>query len=89
MPLTLIFLPPIHPRSDMSITNRIRRLDFVGFALNIGVWVSFALAFTMAGAQWPWADPRTITTVVVFCVLVAAGALLSRIRVYMVIFNFV
>lgn len=74
-PVVLIFLPSVHQREGrLSVVERLRKLDLVGFVLNIGVWVTFSLAFTMAGAQWPWADGRTIATVVVFGVLVALYA---------------
>ncbi|KUI60879.1 Putative HC-toxin efflux carrier TOXA [Cytospora mali] len=68
-PAILFCLPPIHPMQGVSIRARLARIDFVGFVLGAGVWVSFLLAFTMAGGQWPWNDGRTIATFIVFGVV--------------------
>lgn len=53
----------------ISIRDRLASIDFVGFVLGAGVWVSFLLAFTMAGGQWPWKGGCTIATFVVFGVV--------------------
>ncbi|KAK5625432.1 hypothetical protein RRF57_001148 [Xylaria bambusicola] len=50
----------------VSIKQRLLDIDLVGFILGSGMWVSFLLALTMAGGQWPWNDGRTIATFVVF-----------------------
>ncbi|KAI1095727.1 MFS general substrate transporter [Rostrohypoxylon terebratum] len=68
-PTLLLYLPSIHPIQGVSIKDRLATIDFVGFILGAGVWVSFLLAFTMAGGQWPWNDGRTIATFVVFGVV--------------------
>lgn len=68
-PAFLFYLPSIHPVHGLSIRARLAPIDFVGLLLGAGVWVSFLLAFTMAGGQWPWDDGRTITIFVVFGVL--------------------
>lgn len=69
-PLYIWALPPIHPAEGVAIKHRLANLDFLGFLLNIGIWVSFTMATTMGGGQWPWKDGRTIATFVVFGVLV-------------------
>lgn len=74
-PLYIFALPDIHPIAGVSFTTRIANLDFLGFILNAGIWVSFTMAATMAGGQWPWNDGRTIATWVVFGVLVVLYAL--------------
>ncbi|KAK6082745.1 MFS drug efflux [Seiridium cupressi] len=68
-PAFLFYLPSIHPIQGVSIRDRLVTIDFVGFILGAGVWVSFLLALTMAGGQWPWNDGRTIATFVVFGVV--------------------
>ncbi|EKG09516.1 Major facilitator superfamily [Macrophomina phaseolina MS6] len=68
-PALLFYLPAIHPIQGVSVRDRIASIDFVGFILGAGMWVSFLLAFTMAGSQWPWNDGRTIGTFVVFGVV--------------------
>ena len=73
-PVYTIFLPAVHPVTGVSILNRVKKIDFIGLVLGAGVWVSFTMAFTMAGGQWPWNDGRTIGTVVAFVVtLIAFG----------------
>ena len=81
-PIALFYLPSIHPRTGVSVGRRIKELDFVGYVLNIGTWVSFSLAFTMAGAQWAWADGRTIATIVVFAVLLVLYSLQQYFAVF-------
>lgn len=68
-PALLFYLPAIHPMQGVSIRDRLSSIDFVGFVLGAGMWVSFLLAFTMAGSQWPWDDGRTIATFIVFGVV--------------------
>lgn len=74
-PAFLFYLPSIHPIQGVSIRDRLAPIDFVGFVLGAGVWVSFLLAFTMAGGQWPWNDGRTIATFVVFGVVLVVYVL--------------
>lgn len=68
-PAFLFCLPAIHPMKGVSVRSRLASIDFVGLVLGAGVWVSFLLAFTMAGTEWPWKDGRTIATFVVFGVV--------------------
>lgn len=65
-PAFLFYLPPIRPIQGVSFRERLVTIDFVGFFLGAGMWISFLLAFTMAGGQWPWNDGRTIATFVAF-----------------------
>ncbi|KAK2602935.1 hypothetical protein N8I77_009430 [Diaporthe amygdali] len=74
-PAFLFYLPSINPAQGVSIRARLAPIDFVGLLLGAGVWVSFLLAFTMAGGQWPWNDGRTIAMFVVFGVLLATYVL--------------
>lgn len=68
-PVYLFCMPDLHPVSDISVMERIKKIDFVGLLLGAGVWVSFTMAFTMAGGQWSWNDGRTISTIVAFVVI--------------------
>jgi MFS family permease len=65
-PAYIFCLPSIRPVQGLSVRARLARLDFMGYLLGAGVWVAFLLVMTMAGAQWPWNDGRTIATWVVF-----------------------
>ncbi|XXG94705.1 hypothetical protein Hte_000962 [Hypoxylon texense] len=75
IPPFLLFLPSFHPLRGITIRERLASIDFAGFLLGCGTWVSFLLAFTMAGGVWPWDDGRTIATFVVFGVLLTAYVL--------------
>ncbi|KAL4738955.1 major facilitator superfamily domain-containing protein [Aspergillus similis] len=74
-PAFLFCLPAIDPMPGVQMQKRLMCIDFAGFVLGGGVWVSFLMAFTMAGAQWPWKDGRTIATFVVFGVVLLAYVL--------------
>lgn len=65
-PAYVFYLPSIHPSQGVSVRARLARLDFVGFILGAGIWVTFLLALSMAGGQWKWNDGRAIATFVVF-----------------------
>lgn len=68
-PAFLFYLPPIHPIKGLTIRARLAPIDFLGLLLGAGVWVTFLLAFTMAGGQWSWHDGRTVAIFFVFGVL--------------------
>jgi len=74
-PAYVFCLPSIHPSQGVSVRARITRLDFVGFLLGAGTWVTFLLAISMAGGQWEWDDGRTIATFVAFGVTLVAYVL--------------
>ncbi|KAI1380697.1 major facilitator superfamily domain-containing protein [Hypoxylon crocopeplum] len=73
-PVYLFYLPAIHPAADTPLRDRLVRLDYAGFVLSAGMWVSFALAFISAGGVWAWSDGRTIALIAVFGVLTALYA---------------
>ncbi|KAL2866905.1 major facilitator superfamily domain-containing protein [Aspergillus lucknowensis] len=68
-PVYLFYLPSIHPAPGKTLRDRLSRLDYVGFALGAGIWVSFSLAFISAGGIWAWSEGRTIALIVVFIIL--------------------
>lgn len=74
-PVYLFYLPPIRPTTGKTTLERLRHLDFAGFVLSAGIWVSFAMAFISAGGIWEWNDGRTIATIVVFAVLLVLYSL--------------
>ncbi|GAB1215368.1 hypothetical protein ATERTT37_004554 [Aspergillus terreus] len=74
-PAFVFCLPAIDPMPGTPLRKRLGYIDFAGFVLGAGTWVSFLMAFTMAGAQWPWKDGRTIATFVVFGVVLVAYVL--------------
>ncbi|RVX75729.1 hypothetical protein B0A52_00085 [Exophiala mesophila] len=68
-PAFFFSMPSIHPVTGVSIRDRLKPLDFIGFILGASVYVTFLLALIMAGGQWPWDDGRTLATFVVFGVV--------------------
>ncbi|KAI8954506.1 MFS general substrate transporter [Xylaria longipes] len=78
----IVWLPSFHPIQGVGIIKRLRTIDFVGFILGAGTWVTFLLALTMAGGTWPWKDGRTITTFVVFGVVLVAYAIQQTFSIF-------
>ncbi|RDL32376.1 MFS transporter [Venustampulla echinocandica] len=74
-PVYILGMPSVRPVTDLSVMDRVKRLDFLGFLLAAGVWNSFTIAFTMAGGQWHWSNGRTIGTIVAFVAVLAMYAI--------------
>lgn len=77
-PIYLFYLPTVTPPTVaaakangtlLPVRSRLARLDYVGFVLSAGAWVSLALALLSAGSEWAWSDGRTIATIAIFGVL--------------------
>jgi hypothetical protein len=67
-PVYILYLPSIRPSdASLTISSRIRSIDWIGIVLSTGTMVTFCMAFTFAGTAWAWNDHRTI---VMFVVLV-------------------
>lgn len=81
-PIYVFALPSLRPIRGVSVRERLRKLDWVGFTLNIGIWVSFTLATTMAGGQWRWGEGRTIATFVVSGVLAVVYGLQQYFNIF-------
>lgn len=81
-PVYLFGLPSFHPVTGISVLERVKKIDFMGLLLGAGVWVSFTMAFTMAGGQWPWNDGRTIGTIVAFVVVLVIFAIQQTFSIF-------
>lgn len=68
-PIYLFYLPSIHPAAGKSLRSKLAGLDYLGFVLSAGMWVTFALAFISAGGIWAWNEGQTIALIVVFAAL--------------------
>lgn len=71
-PVYIFLLPSIQPDTTIPISEKVKRLDFLGALLSAGMWSTFVMAFTFGGAQWAWSDNRTIVMFVMFGVLLIA-----------------
>ncbi|KAJ4326995.1 hypothetical protein N0V84_002608 [Fusarium piperis] len=74
-PIYLFALPPLPQQPNTTFVEKLKKLDWLGIALNTGIYVCFVLAFTFGGPEWAWNDGRFITCVVLFVVFVAAFAI--------------
>ncbi|PYI09470.1 MFS drug efflux transporter [Aspergillus sclerotiicarbonarius CBS 121057] len=74
-PVYLFYLPAIHPGAGQTLRKRLVRLDYVGFILSAGMWVTFALGFISAGGIWAWDSGATIAVIVIFGVILILYAL--------------
>ena len=81
-PVYLFGIPSLHPVTGISVMDRIKKIDFVGVFLGAGVWVSFTMAFTMAGGQWPWNDGRTVGTIIAFVVTLIVYAIQQTFSIF-------
>ena len=70
-PVYLFFLPSNTLSTGTTWQTRLVKIDWLGFLLSAGVWVSFTLVLTFAGNTWPWNDGRTIALFIVFGALLA------------------
>lgn len=53
-PVYLFGMPSYRQSTDGGpVLGRVKKIDFDSLFLAAGVWVSFTMAFTMAGGQWP------------------------------------
>ncbi|MCJ1478386.1 hypothetical protein MMC13_007066 [Lambiella insularis] len=68
-PVYIIYLPSRQPPSDIPFRSKLAHLDWLGFILSAGFWVSFTMVLTFAGGAWPWLDARTIVLWIVFGLL--------------------
>lgn len=53
----------------MTVLQRLAKMDYLGIVLGAATWVTFTMALTMAGGQWPWVDGRTVGMFVAFGVI--------------------
>ncbi|PWY81738.1 MFS general substrate transporter [Aspergillus sclerotioniger CBS 115572] len=74
-PVYLFYLPAIHPGAGQSLRNCLLHLDYIGFILSAGMWVTFTLVFISAGGIWTWDSGATIALIIIFAVLFILYAL--------------
>ena len=68
-PVYLFMLPSIDPRPQVTLTNRLRELDYVGALLIMGAFISGTMAISFGGILYDWNSSRIIALFVVSGVL--------------------
>ena len=74
-PITFFVLKSWSADSHTRFWAKVSSIDWLGTALNAGIYVCFVLAFTFGGTRWGWGDGNTIALVVMFVVCLIAFAL--------------
>ncbi|GAM39190.1 hypothetical protein TCE0_034f10528 [Talaromyces pinophilus] len=68
-PVYLILVPSKDARPGVTLTDRVKNIDFVGFAILSGIFVTLLMAISFGGAVYPWNSGRVIALFVVAGVL--------------------
>ncbi|EED20035.1 efflux pump antibiotic resistance protein, putative [Talaromyces stipitatus ATCC 10500] len=69
-PVYLILVPSKDARPGVSLKDRINKIDFVGFFILSGIFVSLLMAISFGGAVYPWGSGHIIALFIVSGVLV-------------------
>ncbi|ATZ47729.1 hypothetical protein BCIN_03g00390 [Botrytis cinerea B05.10] len=65
-PLFLLLLPKHNPMRSISISQKLKLIDIVGFVLHVIVWASFLVGVTMGGSTWSWSSIPSIAVWTLF-----------------------
>jgi MFS family permease len=68
-PVYLILVPCKDAHPGATIKDRVKKIDFVGFAILSGIFVALLMAISFGGAVYPWNSGRIISLFVVAGVL--------------------
>ncbi|KAH8194260.1 hypothetical protein TruAng_011581 [Truncatella angustata] len=74
-PIYVFLLPSMQPRPALTLTQKLRSLDWLGMILSTAIYIILAMIFTFGGSVWNWADGRAITLYVVVIVIGTAFAM--------------
>ncbi|KAF7958141.1 hypothetical protein EAE96_003703 [Botrytis aclada] len=74
-PLFLLLLPKHNPMPSISILQKLKLIDFLGFVLHVIVWASFLVGVTMGGSTWSWSSVSSIAVwtlfgISIFCYII-------------------
>lgn len=73
--LIMFFFLNVQYRSNLSMVDRVKRIDFVGNGILIGGTTSMLIALTYAGTRYPWGSWRTLLPLLLgFASFIAFGA---------------
>src|ERR1700749_558522 len=76
-PFLIFYLPSHSPKPNESISSKLRTMDWLGFVLIAGGYVTYNLALTFGGAQWAWDNYRFILMAVI-CGLTLLSFILTQ-----------
>ncbi|KAI0466494.1 MFS general substrate transporter [Xylaria cf. heliscus] len=79
-PIYLFVLPSIPRQPHMSLSAKLKLIDWLGVVLSWGMFIAFTLGFLSGGVVWAWDDGRTITNIVAFGVLAIAFGLQQKFK---------
>ncbi|TGO14955.1 hypothetical protein BTUL_0046g00460 [Botrytis tulipae] len=65
-PLFLLLFPKHNPMPSISISQKLKLIDFLGFVLHVIVWASFLVGVTMGGSAWSWSSISSIAVWTLF-----------------------
>ncbi|KAM0751612.1 MFS general substrate transporter [Meredithblackwellia eburnea MCA 4105] len=68
----LLFLNPKEPVQELSATERLKRMDWVGTVFLLGAVICLLLALQDGGVKHPWGDSRIYGLIIGFVLLFAA-----------------
>jgi hypothetical protein len=77
-PVYLFIVRSHMPGPQTPLLHRVQALDWFGILLNAGTFTTFVIGFAIGGTLWPWHDPRTISTLVIFGILLITYTLQQR-----------
>ncbi|KAH8585515.1 major facilitator superfamily domain-containing protein [Bisporella sp. PMI_857] len=77
-PIYFWFLPEGDPQKSTAFTAKLRQLDYLGVALNVGAFTALIMAINFGGNLYAWNDGREIALWTVGGVLLLVFALQQR-----------
>ncbi|OJJ52729.1 hypothetical protein ASPSYDRAFT_188488 [Aspergillus sydowii CBS 593.65] len=64
-PVYIFVLPSLEPQpAGTSVTDRLKKMDFVGTILLFGAFAAGVIGINFAGAMYPWSEPGIIVAIV-------------------------
>jgi MFS family permease len=81
-PVYILLLPSVDPGFSLSISTRVRRMDWTGFMLFAGCVTCFVLFLSMGGAVWAWHSGRIIALIVLLALCLTSFAVQQRLSIF-------
>jgi MFS family permease len=65
-PIYVFVLPSLQPLPGVSMSKKLRSIDWLGVVLSCAIYALFAMMFTFGGSIWYWSNGCMIALYVVF-----------------------